>query len=228
MPKEIFISESFPSPLYKAFTQEQHAYDFLEQGNLILQPLKYFRNIEDINRKDKDEGKGKAEIIMKRPVLQIDKYTGQLLSSKPEPGPVYFVTSTPNPCYIISFSGPQVDLNYLIEKYGQYVLRINEPNKLVKAICSNLSQSDNMPNVMWLECIQVRYDKGQLTDNLPEPGSQERARMSYGQKASNYSRDCEYRLVLKLPIPTLNIPKVIYIELHTKLDYVDILKKDTK
>jgi len=219
-PSTVFVIGSFPSPLYKAFTEEDHARDFLERGILIMRPLIYFSETEDLKRKDKDEGEGRVKVVKPRPVVDLDPGSGQILSVRQVTGEVFFGTASTNPCYLYCFSGPQVDVDYLARKYGRYVLRVNQPDKLVSEIGSCLERYPDMPSTMWLHCIPVRYDKGQLVGELPEPGSEERLLMSCGQKADRDRHDCEYRLALRLPVPS-SPPKEIRVELRKRLENVD-------
>ncbi len=188
----------------------------------MMRSLSYYHGIEDQNRRDKSEGEGKSVIFMNRPVLQLDKETKKILSQTEEYGPVYFGTLSTNPRYILCLSGPEVNMKYLASQYGGCVVRLDQPNKLVCDIASYLKQYPNMPDTMWLDCIQVRYDKGQQINELPQLASEERLRMSYGQKDPTFSNDCEYRLVLTLP-PTTIPPIAINIELQKKLEYAKML-----
>jgi hypothetical protein len=225
----VHVSGSFPSLLYKGFPKK-YALLFLEQGSFIMHSLSYYRDIEDKSRKDKDEGEGRVEIIKPRPVLYIDRQSGDVLSSTLETGPVFFGTTSINPRYIFCFSGPKVDVKYLASQYGGSVVCINQPNKLVCDIASYLKQYPNMPDTIWLECIQVRYDKGQLVQGEPQPASEERLKMSYGQKDPKFSNDCEYRLVLTLPltiIPPTEVKTEVKIELQKRLEYAELVHLQT-
>ena len=222
----LHVVGSFPSPLYKGFQKRKHARLFLEQGSFIMHSLSYYCGIEDPNRADKSEGEGKAVVLMNRPVLQLGQKSGKTLSSTSEFGPVYYGTTSINPRYILCFSGPEVDIEYLASQYGRYVLRLNQPDELVRDITSYLEKHPNMPDTMWLDCIQVRYDKGQLMSELPQPASEERLRMSYGQKDPKFSNDCEYRFVLTLPVPANSLEE-IEIELQKKLEYGEMVHLQT-
>ena len=109
----VYLHGSFPSPLYKAFTEEDHARDFLERGILIMRPLIYFSETEDLKRKDKDEGEGRVKVVKPRPVVDLDPGSGQILSVRQVTGEVFFGTASTNPCYLYCFSGPQVDVDHL-------------------------------------------------------------------------------------------------------------------
>jgi hypothetical protein len=221
----LHISGSFPSTLYKGFAQK-YAHLFLDQGSFMMRSLYYYQVIEDQNRRDKSEGEGKAVIFKNRPVLKIDQKSGETLSQTEEYGPVYFSTLSTQPRYILCLSGPEVDVKYLASQYGGYVVRLNQPNKLVCDIASYLKKYSNITGTMWLDCIQVKYNKDQPISELPEPASKERLRMSYGQKDPTFSDDCEYRLVLTLP-PIEIPPTEINIELQKKLEYAELVYPET-
>ncbi len=188
-----------------------------------MRPLSYFREIEDLKRKDKDEGEGRVTIVKPRPVVELDPESGQILSIRQVTGKVFFGTASTNPCYLYCFSGPQVDVDYLARKYGRFVLRVNQPNKLASEVCSYLERYPDISTTMWLHCIPVKYDKGQLVEELPEPGSYERLLMSCGQKDERDRHDCEYRLALRLPVPS-GSPKEIRVELRKRLEDVDAVR----
>lgn len=218
------VTGSFPYPLYRAFDKEEYAQRFVEHGILQLRPLPCYQRIEDINRKDKDETEGRLVINRDRPVLTLDKKSGKILSHKNEFGPVYYGTSSINLRYILCFSGPQVNVRYLACQYGKYIVCLNQPMKLVDDIVAHLERRPDLPSGMMLDCIQVRYDKDQLVSEFPEPASQDRTRISYGQKDPKFSADCEYRLVLTLPITIKRCPIVIIVELQKKPKYVELLR----
>ena len=224
----IQISGSFPHPLYRGFDQEKHARSFLEEGSFFMRHLICYQNIEDPKRKDEDEGKGKCDYWMKdRPRVRIGKESGQILSCGVNPGLVHFHTQSLNPCYILCFHGPKVELDYLACQNRPYVVRVDKPDMLVCDIAAYLSGCHSLPNEMWLECVQVRYDRDQCVVRLPEPATQERLGMSYGQKSPKSSGDCEYRLVLTLPLTTPNPPQEIEIKLGKRLEYTEVVNLPT-
>jgi len=223
IPISVHINGSFPCPLYRAFDKEEYACSFVEQGIFQLRLLSRYCAIEDEIRKDRDEGVGRLVINTNRPVVTIDKNSGDILSQTDEYGPVYFSTSAINHRYILCFSGPEVDLEYLASQYGKYVVCLNQPNELVSDIAHYLEQNPIVLGDTWLDCVQVRYDKGLLISELPEPASEERLSLSYAQKAPEFNRDCEYRLVLT-PSFAGNSPKAeIKFELHKRLECAEIL-----
>jgi len=223
------IYGSFPSPLYKGFPKE-YAILFVENGSFIMRSINYYQYIEDQSRKDKDEGEGRVESIEEHQVLHIDQQSRNFLYSTIETGPVSYIFPSNNPRYIFCLSGPDVDVKYLASQYGGSVVCIKQPNNLVRDIASYLKQQyPNLSDTMWLECIKVRYDKGQLVQMYPKLDINERLRMSYGQKEPRFSNDYEYRLVLTLPL-TENPPIEVRIELQKKLEYVEMvhLQNDNK
>lgn len=220
----IHIDGSFPSLLYRAFDKEEYAHSFVEQGIFQMRLLSEYCKFEDDNRKDKDEGEGKAVIEMYRPVVTFDKISMGFISQTDEYGPVNFGTGSINPNYILCFSGPQVDLKLLASKFGRYVVCIKQPNIFVSDIANYLEQYPIKPGVMRLDCVQVGYDKGLSVNTLPDPASMEMTRMSYGQKYPKDSEECEYRLVLVMQING-NTPKPeIMIKFHKRLAYAEFCK----
>jgi len=219
----VYINDIFPFPLYKGFDEEKYAHDFVEAGTFIMRTLEYYRTIEDSIRKDKDEGEGRLVTSAYRPVLTLDKKTGEVVSKSSEYGPVFFGTGSINPRYIYCFSGPSVDIKYLARRY-KYVVRLDNPMLLVSEISTYLSHLNNLPDTMWLDCIQVRYDKDESIDQLPEPASQERLRLSYAQKRRSFSSECEFRLVLTLPLKIEDTPQQLLIQLNKRLENAEIIQ----
>lgn len=220
----VYINGELPSPLYRAFDNKEYAFSFIKQGIFQMLPLKDYCAIEDSNRIDKDEGSGEVVINKYRPVFTLDPKTGKKLSKTSEYGPVNYYTGSINPRYILCFCGPQVNIKHLVRQYGRYVIRIKRPATLVSDIASFLEQCQNLPNTNWLECVQVRYDKGASVNELPEQASEERLSMSYSQKDSRFSNDCEFRLVLTLPFTGDAPPLKIEVNLHKRLEYVELVR----
>lgn len=59
---------------------------------------------------------------------------------------------------------------------------MHDPNEFVRDIVYYLEQLTDSLSVMSLECIKVRYDKGQYINKLPKPSISEVVAMSYRQK----------------------------------------------
>ena len=212
------IIDSFPSPLYRAFDEEEYAQSFVEQGIFRLRSLLDYRTIENANRKDNNEGIGRAVVYGNRPVINLDNK-----SQTNEFGPIHISGVSGNSHYILCFSGPQVDRRRLASKYGEHVICISQPNTLVHDIASYLEQSPELHcDAMWLECVEVRYDKGQSIGKLSDLDIHELVTMPFGQKGSWDSSDCEYRLVLTL-LTIDSPPKEIRVKLCRRLEYAEFL-----
>ena len=218
----VYVTGSFPAPLFRALKEEQYARDFVEQGKFRLCCLDYYHKIEDEKKRDKSEGEGSFEILGPRPVVTIDQETMEVVSEKTEVGSIYRGIITVSPCYILCFSGPKVDIDYLREKHGQHVVRVNQPDLLVQDIKAYLEHGFALSNTMQLECVEVRYDKDQLLESEPTEG--EKDQLSYGQKYPCDAMDFEYRIVCALTLPWVeNLPSQIDIELRKKLGYAEII-----
>lgn len=220
---KVYVEGSFPSPFYRAFNEEKYARSFVEKGIFRMRRLKYYREIEDRRREDRGEGEGFVVFSMERPVYTLDQSSQKVISKRMQFGPVNRGILDAGLSYILCFSGPQVDIKHLACQYGRYVVRVDQPEALVCDISSYLEQYSNVGKNMWLDCVQVRYDKGQTVSALPDPVSHEWVRMSYGQKDPKFSSDCEYRLVLTLPFTVTRRPREIKGELNKRLEYAEIL-----
>ena len=104
------IGSHTPSTLLRAFERPEYAEQFI-RGNVRFGRLDSYRQIKDCRR---DEKEGDASL---RWSLE---------------NPVYCQRSSMNPRYILCTSHPDIDKNS-IEKFGAYVVRIQNPKALFGA-----------------------------------------------------------------------------------------------
>ena len=185
-----------PLFLYRAFKEDEHANQFLK-GKIRFGLLDYYKNSEDDSRRDPFEGESST-------------YSGQL----------HLKGGLCNPAYLLCTSGPDVDLNYLREKFGNYVVKITNPGQFrddisnIKAFIPDVSISGNC------DFKKVEYTKDQ--DQPIGVEGTVRLRLYYCQKHSWFSPECEYRYVIKLKIG--NIPgNFISCDVQKKLDYLAMI-----
>ncbi len=188
------------SPLYRAFTAENHARDFVA-GRFRIGRLDMYRDIEDAARSDATEGYG----------YYVD---GSGVSEYFELG---------NPVYILCCSGGDIDLSFLKSKMGPFVIKIANPAQLATDIadCLNTDQIKIFGDV---KCRAVEYTKGsEINVHLDEIG---RAELSVTQKHPLFSPEKEHRffIVVNTNGPTQNMPTYIDINLKRILDYVELLR----
>jgi hypothetical protein len=98
-----------------------------------------------------------------------------------------------NPKFVMSCSLPGVDLQYLRERFGRWLVRINEPRRLAREISYYLG---TLPNRFagGVEGCSVHYNKaGRVRANLTKTAS---IRLSYSQKPVSFNQEREFRFVV--------------------------------
>jgi hypothetical protein len=202
---------SLPGFLYRAFQDENQALEFVKQGRFRLGLLRYYTEIEDNSRRDKTEGTSEVRI----PGNDI---LGLCESS--------FSATWMNPLYVLCCFGPDVDLNHAYKTFGKYVVKIKAPSCLLDDLNCNSPIGSRMKLVDKFELQKVEYTKGQRQQIDVE--SIEACRMSYYQKPSEYSKDHEWRYVVRAVHEELgfNEPeKFIQYDLCRSLNYLELVQK---
>ncbi len=184
------VCGEFPEFCYKAFKCEEHAKQFIDSGIFRLNCLGYCRNIEDESRRDETEGSG----CTREPgIVTYYGYT-QNLKEKPaivqKPGYQEHQIKQLNTVYCFCTCLPNVNLSYMSEKYGEYIVKINKPRKLAEDINDYLVSKGQK---FLIEGCKVVYNKGQKLDR--ELTDNERLDLSYKQKPESFGPDCEFRIV---------------------------------
>ena len=118
------------------------------------------------------------------------------------PNPVYCERSSLNNYYVLSTAHPETDRHALTERYGLYVVRINDPIELLKRI-----------EIAWQQhplaqgpCVitPVVYNKDELLDETP--GLLTPDAYSYSQKPRwPFEVDREFRYVLTCTADDVNL-----------------------
>ena len=181
----------FPEFCYKAFDCKKYAEDFIYSGTFRMGCLLSYREIEDESRRDSTEGIGRT----KEPgIVTYYGYT-QNLKEKPaivqEPGYQEHHIEQDNPVYCFCTCLPEVSHAHMLEKFGKYIVKINEPKRLAEDINDYFISNEQK---FLIEGCKVVYNKGQkldrkLTDN-------ERLDLSSRQKEfKKFHEDCEFRIV---------------------------------
>ncbi|MCI0559249.1 MAG: hypothetical protein MN733_12200 [Nitrososphaera sp.] len=200
---------NFPHVLYRAFETHKYADAFTKIGKFRMGALRTYKQIENSNRRDSTEGDGHY----------ID---GKGVNAHFQLG---------NDVYVLSCSKANVDLKFLREKFGRYVVRINKPSRLASDIRSYMEQR-GICNFGGVKGISVTYTKGAVvTEDLDPMG---RAKLSISQKHRCFSKECEYRFYTILNQNPLNpkpLPEIqdgyLTIDLARELSYVEVLGEGT-
>ena len=187
------------SPLYRAFTTEHYAREFVE-GRFRMGRLDRYRDIEDGARVDATEGLGHY-------------VGGDGVNEHFELG---------NPIYILCCSAADVDLQFLRAKMGPFIVKISDPSQLVTDISSSIKEQ-GMKLFGTARCRAVEYNKGsKVTADLDEMG---RAELSLAQKHSSFSKEKEHRLfvVVNADCSAKSMPEHVDVNVGRALPYAEML-----
>jgi hypothetical protein len=155
-----------PAYLYRAFSEEKYACEFMEEGKFRARHIMSYVKTENPNIADENEGRALWETATGGGGAAI----------------------SPFPVYILCLAGPEVDLSHLRNRYGKYIVQINDPKRFVE----DLAGSSALPAS--IHCVKVKYtDKHKLEQ---QPERDEKIRLTYSQKELRFARDCEYRIAV--------------------------------
>lgn len=182
-------------PLFRAFTKEQYAIDFVH-GKFRLGELGYYRRIEDRSRQDRSEGYG-------------DYFDSQMHQVHTELG---------GAIYVLSFSNPDVDSSVLRKKMGTFVVRVDDPESLASDVEQYL-ESRGIRTFNGVHGRPVEYTKGHIIHRNMD--AHQCAVLSVIQKPKLYQYQCEYRFftILKKDPQT----EFLDIDLGRPITYVELL-----
>lgn len=219
MSKEV---QSIPNLLFKSFEKVEYAESFIA-GNVRFSTLKYFREIEDVRRRDKTEGVGQAQVDGEMLIVDLDMKT---ISSQPGVESLIVATNL-SEHFICCFSVCEPDhFNDLPRKFGRYCVRVNSPaalfQDLAKAMTADRGLSKNPPV---LEADQVRYNKD--AHFLARPNRDDELRLAWSQKPACFSDELEFRYHFQFGFVSLiDSPTIYEVSVGRKLDYCQIFEHD--
>ena len=126
------------------------------------------------------------------------------------------------PVYLLCASGPSVDLSYLREKYGKWVVRIKSPIRLREQLSIATPVNTNMELWKTVELEKVSYTIDEpitwMTHDAPKA-----FKLSYTQKPQRYQADCEYRYVIRAKAAGGSAPRYLDYDLGGPVSYVEVL-----
>ncbi len=185
------VCGEFPEFCYKAYKCEDYAKQFIYSGTFRMGCIRSYRHIEDESRCDPTEGCGHT----KEPGIETVGWVSPNPSEKTiwtrERGYPEHHTELNNAQFCFCTCLPDVDFTHMSDKFGRYIVKINDPKRLAKDINEYFISNKNR---FLIEGCKVVYNKGhklekELTDN-------ERLDLSYKQKPfEKFHRDCEFRFV---------------------------------
>ncbi len=181
-------------PCYRAFKKEEYARAFVENGHTRICDLFTYTNIEDDTRRDENEGN---------------------LLFRDEQGK-HFVSLNGFMMYPLCMSTSEVSLDHLKEKYGNWVVRINNPVALADDIGDALTAQDIKH--LGIYCIKVKYTN---EERPTVPQDLDSARAVYSFKHTSFNNDCECRIVVQTPHKKYT--PLLELDLEKKLVYAELL-----
>lgn len=190
---------NFPSVLYRGFTEINHANDFID-GRFRLGLLDSYQNIENAARADPSEGDG--------------HYVSSDGISE------YFKSG--NPTYLLCCSDGNVELAFLRQKMGPFIVRINQPEQLTSLI-NDFLKKKGIKAFGDVLGAPVQYNKGQIVDE--ELDSAEKQLLSIIQKPSGFADEHEYRLyaITNIEGARDQLEQFLSVDLEQKLPFVELL-----
>jgi hypothetical protein len=186
------VCGEFPEFCYKAYNNNDHAKQFIYKGIFRLNCRYYCRNMEDASRRDQTEGVG----LTKEPGIVTVGWVSPNPAEKTiwtkEQGFQEHHTEFGAAVFLFCTSLPEVNRDYMKEKFGKYIVKIDDPKKLAEDINDYFF---SMGQRFRIEGCRVVYNKGQKLDR--ELTDNERVDLSYRQKESEkFHKDCEFRIVV--------------------------------
>ena len=191
------VCGEFPEFCYKAFKSKKHAKQFIDIGTFRLNCLGYCRNMEDASRRDPTEGYGYTKESGIVTVGWVSPNPTEKTIWTREQGYQEHRSEYGNAIFCFCTCLPEVDRTYMSDKFGKYIVKINDPRKLAEDINEYFISKGQ--RFLIVGCPVV-YNKGQKMDK--ELTDNERLDMSYKQKPESFKPDCEFRIVaIKLDEP---------------------------
>lgn len=191
-----------PRVLFRAFQELTHAREFVECGKFRLSNIINFVNSEDKARADSSEGQG----------YSLDKDGGR----------IYFELDQPT--FILCCSHVDVDLNFLRNKMGKFVVKINDPLRLAVLI-DDWFVRKNITTFGGVKCQTVKYTKGQIEED--DALASERAALSLYQKSPQFCMERECRFVALLCSNDINASlldsEFLHVDLGGPLSVIELL-----
>jgi hypothetical protein len=215
---------SAPSVLYRVFNEEKWAFAFIERGSMRLKSVPYFARLEDNIRADPGEGTSLYQIrgtVIKATLSENNK----IADIDSELGLINYRGILTDPIYIYCFSyPPNGDVSLLPRKFGNFVVRIDDPKQLIQDIKDFLEYKQIDLASPLIEYLPIVYNEGSLFSQEPDILTQ--FQLLYTQKSASFSDQYEYRLaILKARQTDNKYDNIFDIELGKRLTYATLLAK---
>ncbi|MBI3043440.1 MAG: hypothetical protein HYY78_11535 [Betaproteobacteria bacterium] len=224
-------SHSLRSDLYRCFSERSHADEFLS-GRIRFGYLQHYRTNYEGARRDVDEGSGR--IREWREDRKAAVITGSAREMVDSPGEVTVDSECGNPVFICCLTAPPDDKwAPVIGDFGEFVVRISDPQRFCSDIQAALSDEDQWQHHARVEVFLVEYSKDELVPTRDAAQRQNDAiRLAIAQKLPKYSHQFEHRIALisYAPIPH-DVeagglpPEYLYVNIGRPLEYAALVRR---
>ena len=220
---ELRVIGKYPDVVVRAFREKAHAEDFALRGRFRMGNLRTYTEIEDEGRRDRSEGEGHFQRFGMVNCVDFSRDSDETTTST-RPGYVDSHIELLNPKFVFSCSRPRVDLDLLRDRFGPWIVRINQPRRLAQDISDYLQTLPyRFAGRGGVEGCFVRYNKGEKS------GTQSQAKdtipLAYIQKPATFSGEREFRFVVIItgkPSKWFD-DDFLLLDLGRTLDYVELL-----
>lgn len=190
-----------PNTLLRFYKREEYARSFIG-GEIRFGYLDHYKSIEG-SRKDPKEGQVSFEWAQKATQIILDKKSGQVVAQAESDQNIRYSGISLNPHFILCTSHPEADKRILEKKFGQFIIRINDPTALLERI-KTAWQSHPWAFDGCAFIAPVIYNKGELVE--PDRYLIAPPEYSYSQKSksdgegNSFEEEKEFRYVLKCTV----------------------------
>ena len=208
---------NFPKFVIKAFDNEDYVKDFLESGIFIVRELRRYKNIENAARRDATEGD--AHFQYPDQITSIHMYpSSDTTTTSVKPGMMKVQASLGNPILVYCTSLPDIEHEYLKEKFGKYLVKIEDPIQLAVDMHRGVINAGYSP-IGPVRGGSVKYTKGLPVAKDLGPG--EGSLLSYIQKPKKFCDEHEFRFasVLSGLLRPSELPDIVKINLGEAISY---------
>ena len=186
-----------PSNLLRFFDKDEYARGFLE-GQIRFGLLDRYRTIEG-SRRDEKEGQVSFYWNRKAPQITIDKSTAQVVGQSESDQNIHYSGCSLNPYYILCTSHPEASIPSLTQKFGRFVVRIQDPLALLERI-KVAWQNHHFALDGCAFLAPVVYNKDGLLE--ADPYLIAPPHYSYSQKPNSFEEEREFRYLLQCSVDT--------------------------
>ena len=211
-----------PKFVYKALSEEKHAHDFLQEGRFRIGRLQSYKAIEDAGRRDSSEGE--ALYRFEDDLVQIHhSLEHEAVGTSTKRGLMNVSGSLGNPTYIFCTSLPSVDISYIRDRFGPFIVQINDPKRFIADMREALERTKfRFLNKGFVEGRKTEYSKGKiLISDVREVAS---CKLAVYQKPPEFEPEKEFRFIalMNFLYPPDPLPEFVEVDLGKPIDYANL------